>query len=299
MSLKTYFLETRPHFLILSVVLIFLSASIAAWYDEVFNLGDTLLTLLGLLLLHISVNTLNDYFDYKSGIDFDTNPTPFSGGSGIILSGQLSPAKVFWLGMISFMLAVPIGIYFLFSKGWILLPLFIIGSVFVLFYTSHLAKIGLGISEISAGLGLGTLPVFGTYVILTSGFSLPALFASIPSGILVCNLLFLNEFPDVDADKKGGRKTLPFLLGKDKAAKVYSVLTLTVYLWIILGVVLRIMPVFTLIALCTLPLAFKAIKGSISHRDMTKLVPALGANVMVILLTQFLMGVGYILARII
>jgi len=286
----------RPHFLILSVVLIFLSASMAAWYDEVFNPGDTLLTLLGLLLLHISVNTLNDYSDYKSGIDFDTNPTPFSGGSGIILSGQLSPEKVFWLGMISFLLAVPIGIYFLFSKGWFLLPLFVVGSVFVLFYTSHLAKIGLGISEISAGLGLGALPVFGTYVILTSGFSLPALFASIPSGILVCNLLFLNEFPDVDADRKGGRKTLPFLLGKDKAAKVYSILTLTVYLWIILGVVLRIMPVYTLIALCTLPAAFKAVKGSISHRDMTKLIPALGANVMVILLTQFLMGVGYILA---
>jgi len=296
MSLKIYFLEMRPHFLILSVVLIFLSASMAAWYDEVFNPGDTLLTLLGLLLLHISVNTLNDYSDYKSGIDFDTNPTPFSGGSGIILSGQLSPEKVFWLGMISFLLAVPIGIYFLFSKGWFLLPLFVVGSVFVLFYTSHLAKIGLGISEISAGLGLGALPVFGTYVILTSGFSLPALFASIPSGILVCNLLFLNEFPDVDADRKGGRKTLPFLLGKDKAAKVYSILTLTVYLWIILGVVLRIMPVYTLIALCTLPAAFKAVKGSISHRDMTKLIPALGANVMVILLTQFLMGVGYILA---
>lgn len=298
MSLKIYFLETRPHFLILSVVLIFLSASMA-WHDGVFNFGDILLTLLGLLLLHTSVNTLNDYSDYKSGIDFHTNPTPFSGGSGFIISGRLSARKVFWFGMISFMLAVPIGIYFLLSRGWILLPLFVIGSVFVLFYTSHLTKLGLGVAEISAGLGLGALPVFGTYVILTSGFSLPALFASIPSGILVCNLLFLNEFPDVDADRKGGRKTLPFLLGKDKAARIYSVLTLTVYLWIILGVVLRIMPVFTLIALCTLPSAFKAITGSISHRDMTKLVPALGANVMVILLTQFLMGVGYILAGII
>ncbi|KPK90443.1 hypothetical protein AMJ80_08385 [bacterium SM23_31] len=298
MSVKTYFLETRPHFLILSVVLIFLSVSMA-WYDGIFNLGDALLTLLGLLLLHTSVNTLNDYSDYKSGIDFATYRTPFSGGSGIITSGGLSARKVFWFGMISFLLAVPIGIYFLFSKGWFLLPLFIVGAVFVLFYTSHITKLGSGIAEISAGLGLGTLPVFGTYVILTSGFSLPALFASIPSGILVCNLLFLNEFPDVDADRKGGRKTLPFLLGKDKAAKVYSILTLTVYLWIVIGVGLRIMPVFTLIALFTLPAAFKAVKGAVSHKDMTELVPALGANVMVILLTQFLMGTGYILARII
>jgi len=298
MLIKTYFLETRPQFLILSLVLVILATSIA-WYDGVFNLKYTFLALIGLLLLHISVNTLNDYFDYKSGIDLKAKRTPFSGGSGLLVSGNISAKQTFWLGTISFILAVPIGIYFILNKGWFLLPLFILGAIFVLFYTSFLAKLGLGISELSAGLGMGTLPVLGVYLILNRGFSSSVLFASIPSGILVCNLLLLNEIPDVEADKIGGRKTLPIILGKDRAAMVYSMLTVMVYFWIILGVILKLMPPFTLIALITLPMAFKAIRGSIAHIDMNKLLPAQGANVMVILLTQFLLGMGYILARVI
>lgn len=298
MSLKAYFLETRPQFLMLSIVLIILSTSIA-FYDGVFNLKYTLLTLVGLLLLHISVNTLNDYFDYKSGIDLKVNRTPFSGGSGLLPSGKISAKQTFWLGTISFILAVPIGIYFILNKGWFLLPIFVLGAIFVLFYTSFLAKLGFGFSEISAGLGLGTLPVLGVYLILNRGFSFPVLYASIPSGILVCNLLFLNEFPDVEADKTGGRKTLPIILGKDKAARLYSALSLLVYIWIVSGVIFKIMPPFTLIALLTLPFAFKAITGSITHSDITKMLPAQGANVMVVLLTQFLLGIGYILGRVI
>jgi 1,4-dihydroxy-2-naphthoate octaprenyltransferase len=298
MTLKTYFLETRPHFLILSLVLVILSTSIA-WYDGFFNLKYSLLAFLGLLLLHISVNTFNDYYDYKSGIDLKAKRTPFSGGSGFLVSGVISAKKTFWLATISFILAIPIGIYFIFAKGWFLLPIFILGAIFVLFYTNFLAKLGLGISELSAGLGLGTLPVLGVYLILNQGFSFSVLFASIPSGILVCNLLLLNEIPDVDADKIGKRKTLPIIVGKDKAAKIYSGLTLLVYLWIILGVIIKIMPPFTLIALLTLPLASKAIKGSMAHTDMDKLLPAQGANVMIVLLIQFLLGIGYILAKVV
>lgn len=298
MSLKTYFLETRPQFLILSLVLIILATSMA-WYDGIFNIKYTLLTFLGLLLLHISVNTLNDYFDYKSGIDLKVNRTPFSGGSGLLPSGKISARQTFWLGMISFILAVPIGVYFVLNKGFYLLPIFILGAIFVFYYTSHLAKFGFGVSEISAGLGLGTLPVLGVYLILNKGFSFPVLFACIPSGILVCNLLYLNEFPDVEADITDKRKTLPIILGKDRAAILYSALTLLVYVWIISGVILKFMPPFTLIALLTLPFAFKAIGGSLAHKDLSKLVPAQGANVMVVLLTQLLLGVGYILARVI
>ena len=298
MKIKTYFIETRPHFLILTFVLIFLSASMG-WYSGYFNLGYVILAFFGLLFLHISTNVLNDYYDYRNGIDLNTERTPFSGGSGILVSGLLSAKETFWLGTISFILAVPIGAYFVFIKGWEILPIFIIGSIFVLFYTSHITKVGMGVSEISAGLGLGTLPVLGVYIILNQGYSLSAVYASVPSGILVCNLLFLNEFPDVDADRKGGRKTLPIILGKDKAAVLYSILTSIVYIWIILGSVLGTMPPFTLIALLTIPFAVKAIKGSIAHSNKEKLIAALAANVMVVLGTQFLMGVGYIFAKLI
>ncbi|KPL00330.1 MAG: hypothetical protein AMJ90_08225 [candidate division Zixibacteria bacterium SM23_73_2] len=296
MPFKTYLLETRPQFLTLSLVLVILGTSMAFFYG-VFHPLHTLLVLIGLLLVHIAVNTLNDYFDYKSGIDLKTQRTPFSGGSGILVAGELSAKKVFWFGTISFILAVPIGVYFIFAVGWFLLPIFVIGTLFVFFYNTYFAKIGFGMPEFSAGLGMGTLPVLGIHMILIQGFSSSALYATIPSGILVCNLLLLNEFPDVEADKIGNRKTLPIILGRDKAAVVYSILTLLVYVWILVGVLLRFMPPFTMISLLTLPFAFKAISSSFDYADTSKMIPAQGANVMVVLLTQFLLGVGYILAR--
>jgi 1,4-dihydroxy-2-naphthoate octaprenyltransferase len=120
--------------------------------------------------------------------------------------------------------------------------------------------------------------------------------ASIPSGILVHNLLFLNEFPDTEADRKAGRKTLPIIMGKARASMLYSVLTLAMYLWIIGGVAAGSMPAFSLIALLTLPLALKAIRGAVNHQDPSKLMPAMANNVMVVLLTQLLLGIGFILA---
>ena len=92
-TLKRYFLETRPHFLVLSVVVALLGTGMAMRQGEI-SLAHAALCLAGLLLLHISTNVLNDYFDHKSGIDLRTQKTPFSGGSGLIQSGAVSPGGV-------------------------------------------------------------------------------------------------------------------------------------------------------------------------------------------------------------
>jgi len=307
MKLKVWFLETRPQFLLLSVVLAFLGNCIA-WYDitqdgGVFHLGYALLAFFGLLLCHISVNVLNDYFDYRSGIDLEAKRTPFSGGSGVLPAALLKPGQVFWFGLVSLLVAVPIGIYFVIARGWQLLPLLVVGAVCVLLYTPVLTR--LRWPEWAPGVGLGALPVLGTYFVQTAAYTLPAVIASIPSGILVHNLLLLNEFPDAEADKKAGRKTLPIVIGKSKAWVVYSALTILVYLWIIgwvvaelTGLVTKGIPPYCLIALLTLPLAIKAIQGARKHDEMSQLVPAMANNVLVVLLTQLLLGIGYILARV-
>jgi len=292
-KLKIWFLETRPPFLLLSVVLAFLGTCIA-WYDGYFHLGYVLLAFVGLLLAHISVNVLNDYFDYRSGVDLETKRTPFSGGSGILPAALLKPRQVLWLGLGSFLLAIPVGIYFVIVRGWLLLPLLLLAVVCILLYTPFILR--LRWPEWSPGIGLGALPILGVYFVQTGIYSLPAVIASVPSGILVHNLLLLNEFPDTEADKRAGRKTLPITMGKEKASIVYSVLTVAVYLWIIGGVVAGMMPPFSLLALLTFPFAIRAIQGARKHQEMSKLVPAMANNVMVVLLTQLLLGIGYILA---
>jgi len=294
MALKTWFIETRPQFLILSVILAFLGASIA-WYDGYFNLWHALLAGFGLTLTHVSVNTLNDYFDYKSGIDLAARRTPFSGGSGILPAGLLKPSQVLWLGLGSLLITVPIGVYFIIVKGWLLLPLLLAAALLVIIYTPLILKTPY--PEWAAGLGLGVLPVLGIYFAQTGAYTWPAVFASVPSGILVHNLLFLNEFPDVEADRKANRKTTPIVAGRATASVVYTVATIAVYVWIIAGVILRIMPAWASLALLTIPLAIKAIQGAQKFNEPTRFMPAMASNVLLILLTQLLLGIGYVLAK--
>jgi 1,4-dihydroxy-2-naphthoate octaprenyltransferase len=295
MKLKVWFVETRPQFLTLTVVLAFLGTTIA-WYEDYFHPGHALLAGIGLLFAHISVNTLNDYFDYKSGIDLATRRTPFSGGSGILPAGMLSPTQVLWLGLCSFLLAVPVGIYFVLVSGWQLLPLLLVAAFFMLLYCPFILKRPW--PEWVAGAGMGTLPILGMYFVQTGAYTWEALIAAIPSGFLVHNLLLLNEFPDAEADRQAGRKTMVITAGKKGAAIFYAVVAIAVYIWIIAWVAAGVMPIWTLLALLTLPLTIRAINGAIHYDDPSKLMPGMAANVMTMLATQLLLGIGFILGRV-
>jgi len=294
-SLKTWILESRPQYLLLPVVLILVGTSVA-WNSGVVNPVYAILALIGLILCHMSVNILNDYYDFKSGVDLKTVRSPFNGGSGMLPTGALKSGQVWRYGLACFILAIPFGIFFTIVQGWQLLPLLVVGAICILLYTPIILK--LAFPEWSPGVGLGVLPVLGAYFVQTGAYSGGAVISAVPSGILVLNLLLLNEFPDVEADKVGNKKTLPITIGKRKAAIVYTSLTALVYIWIIGAVAAGQMPLFTLIALLTLPFAYKAVRGSFSYDEMHKIVPAMANNVIVVLLTQALIGIGYILATV-
>jgi len=294
MKLKIWLLETRPQFLLLSVVLVLLGTAIAR-HEGCFDLLKFVLTLLGLLLAHSSVNVLNDYFDYKSGIDLETTRTPFSGGSGVLPDGLLKPKGVYIYGVGCLMAALVIGIYLTIISGWQLLPLILLGGPVIYFYTSHLTKWLAG--EFWAGLGLGTLPVLGTYFVQTGHYSAEAFVASLAPGFLTANLLLLNEFPDVEADKKGGRYNLVIALGPKKAGRLYAGLMVMTYLCIIGGVALKLMPPASLVSLASIPFALKAISVTFKHYDnIQELIPALKANVITVLSTNALVALGYFLS---
>ena len=294
MKLKIWLLETRPQFLLLSVTLVLLGTAIAR-HEGCFDLLKFVLTMIGLLLAHASVNVLNDYFDYKSGIDLETTRTPFSGGSGVLPKGLLTPKGVYIYGVGCLMAALVIGIYLTFISGWQLLPLILLGGPVIYFYTSHLTKWLAG--EFWAGLGLGMLPVLGTYFVQTGHYSVEAVVASLAPGFLTANLLFLNEFPDVEADKKGGRYNLVIALGPKMAGRLYAGLIALTYLSIIGGVVFKLMPPLSLIAFNSIIFAFRAVRVTLKHYDnVPELLPALKANVLTVLVTNAFMALGYFLS---
>jgi 1,4-dihydroxy-2-naphthoate octaprenyltransferase len=295
-KLRFWLLETRPQFLILSFILAFLGTAIA-WHDGPVTIWQAVLAGVGLVLTHASVNILNDYFDFRSGIDQAAKRTPFSGGSGILPANLLTPRQVLWLGIACFVLAMPIGIYFIIISGWLLLPLLLIAAFFIVLYSPFILKRPW--PEWAAGAGLGALPILGMYFVQTGAYTWNSVIACIPSALLVHNLLLLNEFPDIDADKLANRKTMPITIGRKKAAIFYTIVNIVTYLWIIAWVAAGFMPVWSLLALLTLPLAVKAIDSSFHSDDLSRLVPGMAANVGNILLTQLLLGIGYVIAHVV
>jgi 1,4-dihydroxy-2-naphthoate octaprenyltransferase len=166
----------------------------------------------------------------------------------------------------------------------------------IVLYTPLILK--MDYPEWSPGLGLGILPVLGAYFVHTGQYTLSAFIASLPSYFLVHNLLLLNEFPDVEADVTIGRRTFPITLGKKEAAIVFSAFVLMVYLRIAGAVMLHCMPVWTLLALLTLPIGLQVIRGSFRYDDREAFVPVMMKNVQLVLLTQALIAAGYILGGI-
>jgi len=293
-ALKTWFAETRPQFLILSVVLGPIGG-LVAWYEGHFNLLHFLLAWVGVVIAHVAVNVLNDYFDWKSGLDFRTRRTPFSGGSGLLTGGLLEPKKVYWLGLAMLAIDAAIGLYFVLVQGWALLPVILLGGAFAYFYTPYLSHWSVG--ELVAGLGLGSLVVLGAYFVQTGYYSWTVVVASLAPGFLTANLLLLNEFPDLEADKTVGRRNLVMSLGPAGAARFFTILLVCTYGSVVVGVLTRLMPLGTLVVLLSIPLAYQAVNGVRAHlREGAPLEPALGANIMTILATDLLLSVGYLLS---
>jgi len=293
-SLKAWLMLPRFHFIPLTVILVSLGTAIAA-YEGYFHFGHFILAMIGSILVHMTVNVINDYYDYVDGIDLNTQRTPFSGGSGVLPGGFLNPKQAFWFATVCLWIAMVIGIYFVLTKGWLLFPLLLVAGFSAYFYNVYIAKWMMG--ELFAGLNFGPLIVLGSYFVQTGRYSWETLFASIAPGLLTSNLLFLNEFPDREADLNGGRRHLVIALGKEKARYVFMLILLASYLFIVLGVVTKIMPLLTLIGLGTVLFGWKAIKGAFTYyNDTYRLIPALGMNVITILGTQALLTLGYVVA---
>ena len=293
-SFKAWLMLPRFQFLPLTLIMVSLGTAIGA-YEGHFHFGHFLLAMLGSLLVHMTVNVINDYHDYVDGIDLNTQRTPFSGGSGVLPSSLLTPKQAFWFGSICLLIAMVIGFYFVMIKGWLLFPLLLLAGFCAYFYNVYLSKWHMG--EIFAGLSFGPLLVLGSYYVQAGRYSWETLVASLAPGILTSNLLFLNEFPDREADQKGGRRHFVISLGKKDSTYLFVALLSASYLCIIAGVLTKMMPMLTLIGLGTVGFGWKAATGALKYYDNTeKLVPVLGANVITILGTQALLAIGYVIA---
>ena len=295
-DLKTLTGPMRLPFIILTPVCVILGISTAF-----FELGHidwllSILIIIGAISAHISVNAFNEYFDFKSGLDLKTQRTPFSGGSGTIPENPDMERPALKIAWITFFVTLILGLYFVYIAGWQLLPLGLLGLLFVFIYTKWVTRSPL-VCLISPGLGFGTFMVMGTHFVLTGHYSWIAFIASLIPFFLVNDLLLLNQFPDVEADKSIGRKHYPITIGRKRSSFIYIVFLVLTYLTIILAVIFKLFPLTSLLGLLTIVLAVPLAKGVSKNADnIEKLIPFMGKNVLLNLLTPLLTAIGFFIA---
>jgi 1,4-dihydroxy-2-naphthoate octaprenyltransferase len=294
LGIRVWVEEALEPSLLMSFLLVSLGTAVAM-HDGFFNLTFYLFAVVGVTLSQNAVNVLNDYYDFKMGVDARTLKTPFSGGSRFLTSGLIKPSSALLFGVTSLLLAIPIGIYFIILRGIVVLGVAIVAGISVLFYTATFARVYLG--ESIAGLNLGPLVIYGAYYIQAAGLSLGTLAVGIAPGIMIAMVLYLNEIPDIEADGGAGRRNLPILMGRKRAAEAYGAVEGFAIIWILFSALVGITPLPTLLALGCLPFAVKAIRVTLRHHDdAEKLIPALGANIATSYVTIALLATGYLIS---
>jgi 1,4-dihydroxy-2-naphthoate octaprenyltransferase len=292
-DLRAFAGVARAPFLLLPPTLVASGAAAAAWTGH-FSWLHSVVALIGLVALHMSVNTLNEWSDMRTGIDLHTERTPFSGGSGTLPAGAMGLSAALVFGLATAAVGLAVGFWFVTRIGAALVPLMIIGGVCVLAYTDVLARLGIG--EVAAGFGLGAGPVLGTALVQDGSWSRAAVAASVPAFFMTFNLLLLNEFPDEPADRQGGRRNLVLILGRRGAALVYAAAALATPASIVAAVVIGWLPGPALLGALPSLLLAKPLAWAFGDTSEAVPIPALGANVAWNLATNSLLAVGLVIA---
>ena len=283
----------RVRFLLASVIAVSLGLSLTWWNSGSIDIFQAILTMSGVIALHASVDLLNDYWDFKRGIDTKTKRTSMSGGTGVLPDGLLKPKSVYNAGILFLVIGGLIGGYFVVVHGVVIGVILTFAIISIYFYSTKIVNWGL--AEIFVAIK-GTLIVMGTYYIQNSDLTDISIMSGIVVGSLSSLVLFVTSFPDHDADKEKGRRTLVILLGRKNATSIYYIFPIVSYGVIIGCVIMSMIPVFCLISLVAIPVAInsiKKLKSSISSEE--KIIPAMSSTLLFSRLAGTLFVIGFLI----
>ena len=293
MMLSVWFRVIRIRFLLASVIAVSVGLALNWWQNSTIEPFDALLTFAGVMALHASVDLLNDFWDFKRGIDTKTPKTKMSGGTGVLPEGLLKPSSVYRAGIAFLVIGSAIGAYFVITDGIIIAAILGFAILSIYFYSTKIVDSGLGEFFVAVK---GSMIVLGTFFIQSGQITIESILAGIVVGSLSSLVLFIASFPDHDADKSKGRKTLVIAVGKQKATKLFWIFPFVSYGAIILGVSMNLFPVITLITFLSIPLMIKSGFGLKKTFDsVEKLVPYMSSTLMFSRITGALFVLSFII----
>jgi 1,4-dihydroxy-2-naphthoate octaprenyltransferase len=259
MNLKIWFLATRPWSFTMTAISVGVGGAVAA-LDGAFDVWLFLLTLVGAVCVHGATNLINDYFDYKSGVDRPGAPTTLYRPHPLV-QGLISPQAVLWVSAGLYAIAAIIGLALIVLKGAGLLWFILLGAIASFFYTAGPIKYKyLALGELAVFLMWGPVIVGGTYFVQRGSLSPDAVLISVPFGLLVALVLLANNLRDIDYDRSAGIATLGTLLGQQKTRVLYQGLILLAYLAIALLIALKILSPWGVLVFFSAPVAFRLIR---------------------------------------
>jgi 1,4-dihydroxy-2-naphthoate octaprenyltransferase len=219
--------------------------------------------MVGVVVNHVALNMADDYFDYKHAVDKlkPEEKNPYTGGSGTLSSGLIKPSAMLKAFTLCFFITITIGLFLTAARGLPVLLFGLFGVFCSVFYTAppiNFSHYGLG--EIGQLVNFGTTIGLGSYFVQTQAIGFEAFVATLPMGIMLFSMIVINEIPDYQEDRLAGKLTLVARYGKRNGVKLYVASWACTYAVIILAAISGVMPLLTLLALVSLPLAFRSIR---------------------------------------
>ena len=261
MGIFVYLRASRLPFLTGSLFPVAAATALAYFTDHTWNFLFFGLTILGVAALHLGANLINDYYDSFGSDPLNRNFTPFSGGSRVIQNRQMSPGQVKTLAYLMLGLGVGCGLILIYlGRPWVAL-VGLLGLAAALFYSaSPLQLMSSGLGELIIFLAFGPLLTWGAYYVQTGKLSLVGAAVSLPLAFLITAIIWINEFPDLDADLAAGKRHLVARLGLQVSRWVYAALMAAPFISLFILIEIFRLPDLIMAALLPLPLALRAVR---------------------------------------
>ena len=254
----------------------------------------TVLIFLAVVTAQIVANLWNEYKDFKSGLDAGQKV----GNAGSITRGAITPELI--VTMIKVLMVVPIiiGAYLSATITWYYVPAGFICILISFLYSGGPKPISrTPFGEISSGIAMGLAIVLITGYAWTRELSLALLIPAIPSTLLVGSIMLTNNIRDIRNDESHGRRTLPIVLGRERALSLMSIMYIFNFIWIVAWIIVGHMTWFSLLAFFAMPLAFKTVHTLSTKTDEFQLDKAMGTTAGAAMIYQLMWSIGLILGK--
>ncbi len=222
--LKNWIKLSRPEFHTVGIFPLLLGASLGYSRSGTFNVLDTLLALLSVVLIMLSTYWSGEVYDYEvDKLSASMERNRFSGGTQVLQTTNVSRKTVFKASLVSLALAGMLGIYFLLKYGMLLFALGVVGAFMGFFYTTPPFRWAYrGIGEVFIAIAYGWLPVAVGYYINSLSWNIKdILIFGTPVALSIFLVILINEFPDYPADREVGKRNLVVRLGRESASWLY------------------------------------------------------------------------------